>query len=115
MSLHHKLCHMVGGTCNLPHADTHAVLLPNVLAACAEHERDVYAIFSDALDTAAPDKRLREIAAAAGVPTSLQQLGVTEEQLEQLASVLLRNDSQHHYDFDPARAEAVLRSAWQTN
>src|SRR5690606_34546053 len=32
MALHHKLCHTLGGMLNLPHADTHAILLPHVIA-----------------------------------------------------------------------------------
>jgi maleylacetate reductase len=30
--LHHKICHVLGGTFNLPHAETHATVLPYVLA-----------------------------------------------------------------------------------
>jgi maleylacetate reductase len=30
--LHHKICHVLGGTFNLPHAQTHATVLPYVLA-----------------------------------------------------------------------------------
>jgi len=30
--LHHKICHVLGGTYNLPHAQTHAAVLPYVLA-----------------------------------------------------------------------------------
>ena len=30
--LHHKICHVLGGTFDLPHAETHAVVLPYVLA-----------------------------------------------------------------------------------
>lgn len=32
MALHHKLCHTLGGTFNLPHAETHAIVLPHALA-----------------------------------------------------------------------------------
>ncbi|MFX5734493.1 iron-containing alcohol dehydrogenase, partial [Acinetobacter baumannii] len=32
MSLHHKLCHTLGGSYNLPHAETHTVILPHALA-----------------------------------------------------------------------------------
>jgi maleylacetate reductase len=32
MGLHHKLCHVLGGRFNLPHAPMHAVLLPHVAA-----------------------------------------------------------------------------------
>ena len=30
--LHHKICHVLGGMFDLPHAETHAVVLPHVLA-----------------------------------------------------------------------------------
>src|SRR4029453_2014266 len=32
MALHHKLCHTLGGLFDLPHAETHAVMLPHALA-----------------------------------------------------------------------------------
>ena len=32
MALHHKLCHTLGGTFNLPHAETHTVVLPHAVA-----------------------------------------------------------------------------------
>ncbi len=32
MALHHKLCHTLGGTFALPHAETHTVMLPHALA-----------------------------------------------------------------------------------
>jgi alcohol dehydrogenase class IV len=32
MALHHKLCHTLGGSFDLPHAETHAVVLPHAVA-----------------------------------------------------------------------------------
>ena len=32
MALHHKLCHVLGGTFNLPHAETHTIVLPHAKA-----------------------------------------------------------------------------------
>ena len=32
MALHHKLCHTLGGTFDLPHAETHTIVLPHALA-----------------------------------------------------------------------------------
>jgi len=112
MSLHHKLCHILGGAYNLPHAETHAVLLPHVLATCTDTATGVYQTFADALHTSAPAARLQQVAAASGVPTSLQQLGVTEHDLDSLASHLIEETEQRHYDFDPAVAATVLREAW---
>ena len=31
MALHHKLCHTLGGSFDLPHAETHAVMLPHTV------------------------------------------------------------------------------------
>lgn len=112
MSLHHKLCHILGGTYNLPHAETHAVLLPHVLATCAEAAPGVYQTFADALHTSTPAARLQQIAAATGVPTTLQQLGVTSDDLDSLASELVESADQGQYDFEPSVAAAVLRQAW---
>src|SRR5207249_12086098 len=43
MALHHKLCHTLGGSFNLPHAQTHAVMLPHVLAYNAKAAPDAMA------------------------------------------------------------------------
>ena len=39
MSVHHKLCHTLGGALGLPHAETHAVMLPHTIAYVAEAAR----------------------------------------------------------------------------
>lgn len=41
MSLHHKLCHTLGGSLGLPHAQTHAIVLPHVMAYNAPQVADV--------------------------------------------------------------------------
>jgi len=77
--LHHKLCHILGGTFNLPHAQTHAVVLPHVLAFNAPYapaaERRLAAAFGapSAVEGLA---HLRELLDA---PRSLAALGFTAE------------------------------------
>ncbi|MEU4523640.1 maleylacetate reductase and hydroxyquinol 1,2-dioxygenase domain-containing protein [Amycolatopsis sp. NPDC024027] len=66
MGLHHRLCHHVGGKFGLPHAETHAVLLPYVMA----HQ---------GLDDAA---EVFELAASLPIPHSLAELGLTEADIE---------------------------------
>jgi maleylacetate reductase len=50
--LHHKICHVLGGKYNLPHAQTHATVLPYVLAlngpAAPDAERRIAAAFASA-------------------------------------------------------------------
>lgn len=64
--MHHKICHVLGGRWNMPHAQTHATVLPYVLAFNAP---------------AAPEAEVR-IAAAFGSPTALQGLGALRERLD---------------------------------
>src|ERR1700689_238153 len=51
-ALHHKICHVLGGKYNLPHAQTHATVLPYVLAfngpASPDAERRIAAAFGSA-------------------------------------------------------------------
>ena len=49
MSLHHKLCHALGGTLDLPHAPTHTVVLPHALAFNQPAVPDAVAALSRAL------------------------------------------------------------------
>jgi maleylacetate reductase len=48
-SLHHKICHVLGGAYDLPHAQTHAVVLPHVLARVAPSLPAVEARIANAL------------------------------------------------------------------
>ncbi|WP_329343403.1 maleylacetate reductase [Streptomyces sp. NBC_01352] len=75
MSLHHKLCHVLGGALDLPHASTHAVLLPHTLAfnlAAAPEARELMAQALGDDDPAACVWRLNR---RLGVPASLRELG----------------------------------------
>jgi maleylacetate reductase len=87
MGLHHKLCHVLGGTFGLPHASTHAVLLPyvarfNLEAAPVARER-----LARAFGAADPVRALFELGAASGVARNLASLGLAEEALTQAAEL----------------------------
>jgi hypothetical protein len=49
MALHHKLCHTLGGTFNLPHAETHTAVLPHALAYNAPAAPEAMAKIAQAL------------------------------------------------------------------
>src|SRR5256885_356121 len=71
--LHHRICHVLGGMFGLPHAQTHAVVLPHVLALNAPHAEGAE----------------RRIAAAFGSPTAEDGLRLFRERLD--APVALRD------------------------
>jgi maleylacetate reductase len=83
--LHHKLCHLLGGTYNLPHAETHAAVLPQVTRVNAPAVPEAKRRLEAALQTDDLASGLFELFAMAGVPTSLQELGLTEAQAAEAA------------------------------
>ena len=77
--LHHKLCHVLGGTFDLPHARTHAVVLPHVLAFNAPGAPDAVARVARALGTDDAVSGLRALADEHGIPRGLRALGMPED------------------------------------
>ena len=76
MSLHHKLCHALGGTLDLPHAQTHTVVLPHALAYNQPAAPEAVAALSRALGGVPdPARELWDLAGRLGAPRSLRELG----------------------------------------
>jgi maleylacetate reductase len=87
MSLHHKLCHALGGALDLPHAEMHAVVLPYVVAFNASAVPDAMLQMADALGEPEPATALWNLGRSVGAPESLGELGVKETDLDHVASL----------------------------
>jgi maleylacetate reductase len=79
MSLHHQLCHVLGGTFDLPHAETHTALLPHVLALNLEHAPRARERLQSALGAADPATHLFELIVGLGARMSLHELGMPSQ------------------------------------
>jgi maleylacetate reductase len=77
-SLHHKICHFLGGRFNLPHAQTHAIVLPWATMLAARHLPQAGAVVARALGRDEPAHALRRLASELGAPTSLSEIGLRE-------------------------------------
>lgn len=78
MGLHHKLCHVLGGTFGLPHAETHTVVLPYALAYNAPAAPEAMAALGRALSADDAPGAVWELAGRLGAPRSLAELGLSE-------------------------------------
>ncbi|MCX4613775.1 MULTISPECIES: maleylacetate reductase [Streptomyces] len=82
MGLHHKLCHVLGGTFGLPHAETHTVVLPYALAYNAPAAPRAVTALSRALGGADDvPHALWALAGSLGAPRGLAELGLKETDL----------------------------------
>jgi alcohol dehydrogenase class IV len=91
MSLHHKLCHTLGGTFDLPHAETHTVVLPHAMAYNAPAAPEAMARLARAIGADNAPQGLFDLAKSLGAPTSLKQLGMPEEGLDKVVDLALSN------------------------
>ncbi|GCB43737.1 maleylacetate reductase [Streptomyces sp. NL15-2K] len=85
MSLHHKLCHILGGTFDLPHAAVHTVVLPYVAAFNLPTAPAAEQALRRALATDDVPKHLARASADLGAPRSLAELGLTEGDFDEIA------------------------------
>ena len=85
--LHHKLCHVLGGSFELPHARTHAIVLPHVLAFNAPGAPDAVLRVARALGSVDGVAGLRALADEHGVPYGLRALGMPEDGIARAAEL----------------------------
>lgn len=111
MALHHKLCHTLGGSFDLPHAETHAVILPHAMGFNAHAVPDLLAPVA-AIFGATPGRGLHAFARAMGAPTALRDLGLKETDLDRAADIATQNPYWNPRPFDRAALRDLLQAAW---
>jgi alcohol dehydrogenase class IV len=88
MGLHHRICHVLGGAFGLPHAATHAVILPHAIDFnydCAP----ALAALGDLFGRQSLAAGLATFSRHLGVPNSLCELGLSERELSRAAQLTL--------------------------
>ena len=110
MALHHKVCHVLGGTFDLRHAETHAVMLPHVTAYNAEAAPEAMRRIERALGVAQA-----ALNRALGAPAALCGLGMPQAGIEQAVELVMQD--QHWNPRPPERdaLRAMLGRAWAGN
>ncbi len=108
MALHHKLCHTLGGSFGLPHAQTHAVVLPYVLAYNAPAIPAALLRIGQALGTtpAQVPAALQALAVRLGAPRSLSELGLPHDAIEQTVTLVM---AQPYWNPQPLAHERLRR------
>jgi alcohol dehydrogenase class IV len=110
-SLHHKLCHALGGRFDLPHAQTHAIMLPHVAALAVPRSAHAAAVLRRALGDDEPAAGLGRLAATVGAPTRLAELGLTLDDVRDLVDELDGAAFNTSFDVTPGDVGTVLESA----
>jgi alcohol dehydrogenase class IV len=112
MALHHKLCHTLGGTWNLPHAETHTIVLPHAAAYNATAVPDAMARAARALHAVSAPQGLYDLAQSLDAPVALKSIGMPEGALDRAAELATTSP---YWNPRPVERDAVrklLGDAW---
>lgn len=114
MSLHHKLCHTLGGSFNLPHSETHTIVLPHALAYNAREVPAAMKILADALPDSDGDAilGLNRLLAETKAPRSLRALGMNESDIDKAADSAVSNAYWNPRIVERDLIREVIRRAW---
>lgn len=112
MALHHKLCHTLGGAFNLPHAETHTVVLPHALAYNAPAVADAMDILRKALKTDDPAQALFDLGRAVDAPASLRDLGMAQDGIDIAADQAVENAYWNPRPLERDDLRALIARAW---
>lgn len=112
--LHHKICHTLGGAYGLPHAETHAIVLPYVTAFnqsaapdAADRVRSVLGVDDAAAGLAA-------LRAELGAPASLAAIGLREQDVAEAAALVLPAvPPSNPRSVALSDLVAIIRAAWR--
>lgn len=113
MALHHKLCHTLGGSFNLPHAETHAVVLPHALAYNAAFATDAMTVIARATGSLQAASGLFDLARKSGSPVSLRELGMREIDLDRAADLACANPYWNPRPIERAPIRVLLQHAFE--
>lgn len=111
--LHHKICHVLGGSSGLPHAETHAVVLPHVLALNAPHAPRVAQQLAEATGGRTALTGLLALRRQVDAPRALRDLGLAESALPSVAgAVLAQAPAGNPAPVTRDALERLLHAAW---
>jgi alcohol dehydrogenase class IV len=112
MALHHKLCHTLGGMFDLPHAETHTIMLPHVLRFNAEAAPEAASRVATALGVGDPAQGLFDLARVTKAPVSLREIGMPEDGIARAVTEAMANPYWNPRPFAAGDVQRLIARAW---
>jgi len=118
MGLHHKLCHTLGGTFDLPHAEVHTVVLPHALAYNAAAATDAMARVTRAFTSArrasaSAPRAVFDLAKDHGAPTALRDIGMPADGLDRAADLAVQTPYPNPRPLERSAIRELLQRAYE--
>jgi maleylacetate reductase len=113
-SLHHALCHLLGGLFDAPHAETHAIVLPYVVSYLRPAVPEAARRLAQAMGTSehALARSIWDLGRSVGTPAGLRSVGIREEQIPLLTQAALDKQLPSPRPLGYGPLNEVLHAAW---
>ncbi len=112
MALHHKLCHTLGGSFNLPHAETHTIVLPHALAYNAAAAPQAMQAIAQALQGRSAAQAVFDLAQNNGAPVALRDIGMKASDLDKACDIAMQNQYPNPRPLERAAIRQLLQQAF---
>ena len=113
MALHHKLCHVLGGSFNLPHAETHSIVLPHAVRYNQAAAPDAMARIEKAIQASDAAAGIFDLEKRLGLPLRLADIGMKEADLERAARIATEAPYPNPRKVEYAPVLELLRNAYE--
>ncbi len=113
MAVHHRICHVLGGRYGIAHGDANAVILPHAVRFNAAAAPDAIARVARALDVTDVPEALAALGRDAGAATSLEELGLSHDELGAVADAVLAAPLPNPRPVDRRGLMLLLEDAWR--
>ncbi len=118
MALHHKLCHTLGGSFNLPHAEVHTIVLPHALAYNQAAAPQAMQKIAKALGVSESNQTTAaqatwDLAYNNGAPTSLSSIGLQESDLDKACDIAMQNQYANPRPLERVALRALFQDAFE--
>ena len=113
VALHHKLCHTLGGTFNLPHAETHTIVLPHALAYNAAAAPSAMKRIAQAQHASSAPQAAFDLARDNGAPVALRTIGMEERDLDRACELALASPYPNPRPLEAIAIRRLLQDAFE--
>jgi alcohol dehydrogenase class IV len=110
--IHHKICHVLGGAYDLPHAEMHTVVLPHALAHVAPSQPEAIGRMAAALAEPDVPGAVFDLARSIGAPARLVDIGMPGDRLDEAASLIADASAGTPIEISERDARALLDHAF---
>jgi maleylacetate reductase len=113
IAIHHKLCHVLGGTFDLPHAETHAIVLPHAVAYNAPATPAAMSRIARVLGKSDAATGLYELAKSLKIPLALKDIGMPADGIDRVVELALKDPYWNPRPLEREGIRALIKQAYE--